>query len=130
METKPLIHQIEKAGLFAFIDDARKSGGRIFLYTNISIAVAYLMYSEFLSYSEAYLQVDRACPHSTPEPKYLQELHDYDNHKAGELAKDALYFQCICGSCCLTLLTPFSAKFTPCKCPVWELSFYFGRKGC
>jgi hypothetical protein len=101
-----------------FFHDARQCGGRIFLYSHISVAVAYLMHSESLSYSESYLQVDRACPHSNLEPKALQELHDWDSQKAGDLAKDALYFQCFCGSCCVTLLTPFSAKFTPCKCQV------------
>mmetsp|Transcript_18645 Transcript_18645/g.25756 ORF Transcript_18645/g.25756 Transcript_18645/m.25756 type:complete len:973 (+) Transcript_18645:2-2920(+) len=115
-EDKKMLALIEQKSLFQSIEEARQAGGRILVTHHVSVVMWYLMRSENLSYSEAFLQVERACPHFSLETKFFQELHEWDRRKAGELSKDALYFQCICGSCCYTLLSPFSAKFISCKC--------------
>ena len=151
--------------------------GRVFIYDESAVLIAYLMENEDLSYGEAYLETTkvrlhvRALPpcrpiypyiyiyiyilffsfwwlfynidslittrlflpaftHSlklyccafvsqiSPTPSYVYELMKWRNEREIEAAKEALYFQCICGSCRYVLLTPFDAKFTSCKCHV------------
>eukprot|EP00211_Chloroparvula_japonica_P005059 CAMPEP_0119120296 /NCGR_PEP_ID=MMETSP1310-20130426/1392_1 /TAXON_ID=464262 /ORGANISM="Genus nov. species nov., Strain RCC2339" /LENGTH=826 /DNA_ID=CAMNT_0007109765 /DNA_START=33 /DNA_END=2513 /DNA_ORIENTATION=- len=111
-----IIKMLDKTNLFQFIDDARNTGGRVFIYSEAAVLIAYLMKAEGLSYGEAYLQCTQARIQVNPHPDFVVELIKWYETSRMEVEHDALHFQCLCGSCKVTLLTPFEAKFVECDC--------------
>jgi protein-tyrosine phosphatase len=77
----------------AFIHKARESGGQVLVHCNqgvsrsASIVIAYLMYKDKVSYSQAYMIAAGARPSIKPNYGFEQQLQKYEQRLLEELNK-------------------------------------------
>lgn len=69
---------------FTFIDNARQSGGCVFVHCNAgisrsaSVVIAYLMRKESMNYQQAFMHLKNIRPVIKPNPGFVQQLKDYE----------------------------------------------------
>ena len=87
-----IAHTFDSA--FEHIEEARQSGGKVFVHCRAGVSrvscvtIAYLMYSEKMFLKDAYLRVKRARPVAHPNKGFLAQLVEFEAHLHGkELAK-------------------------------------------
>ncbi|KYQ93892.1 putative protein kinase [Tieghemostelium lacteum] len=126
--SQDILHSLTLA--FDFIRDAIMHHGKVLICSDkgvsraAALAIGYFMDSRSISYFEAFILIRDRRYIISPNPGFVEQLCRWGKQRrtqkglaewgGGEIySKNTTQFQCLCGACIFTLLTPFdNSKFS------------------